>query len=266
MTGGAEPLFRREDDGIMVPTGHTRGPWDPGDMHGGAPAALLAQALEVPAAGAALARMTFEFLGPVPIAPVRVSTRVAKPGRNFRLLEGTMTGEDGRALVHVRAVALARGEVTGLPSAAALPPLDPPPAGPADGALHAAPAAETDGFLHTGMELRYLRGSIDEEGPALVWLRMARPLLDGEAPCPAARACAAADFGNGVSRVVGFDTHVFVNTDLTVTLLRPPTGDWVLMDATTRLDSSGVGFAASALYDAAGPLGQSQQTLFVRAR
>ena len=32
----SEPVFRREGD-AFVPTGHARGPWDPGQLHGGAP-------------------------------------------------------------------------------------------------------------------------------------------------------------------------------------------------------------------------------------
>ncbi|MCW3015568.1 MAG: thioesterase family protein [Solirubrobacterales bacterium] len=263
------PLFHRRRE-LFVPTAHTRGPWDPGAMHGGAPTALLAQHLDGLAGERRLARMTFEFLGPVPIAPVRVTASILKPGRNFQLLEGTLSDTTGRPLVLARAVALAPGMVSGLGADAALPSLQPAPSPPQDGVLSPFPAApggeEEEGMHRTGMELRYLSGSVNENGPALAWLRLVRNLVDAEAPVPAARVCAAADFGNGISRVVGFDTHVFVNTDLTITLLREPVGPWVLLDATTHIDASGVGWAASDLHDAQGPIGQSHQTLFVRAR
>ena len=36
------------------------------------------------------------------------------------------------------------------------------------------------------------------------------------------RTAAAADFGNGVSRILDFETHVFINPDLTVSLSRVP--------------------------------------------
>ena len=52
---------------------------------------------------------------------------------------------------------------------------------------------------------------------------------------------AAADFGNGVSRVLDFDRHLFVNTDLTVHLHREPVGEWVLLDARTVADPAGRG-------------------------
>jgi hypothetical protein len=65
-----DAIFRREGD-PFVPSGHTRGPWDPGAQHGGAPAALLADAVDrlAQAAGMAVARLTFEFLGHRPQHP-----------------------------------------------------------------------------------------------------------------------------------------------------------------------------------------------------
>lgn len=262
------PLFRR-DGALFVPTSHTRGPWDPGAMHGGAPTALLAQHLGVLAEGRRLARMTFEFLAAVPITPVRVTASVLKPGRNFQLLEATLGDADGRPLVLARAVALAPGAVAGLPDAAALRPLQPPPAPPSAGVedpFPTVPGDEPEGMHRTGMAIRYLEGAITENGPARAWLTLVRDLVDDEPPSPAARVCTAADFGNGISHIVGFDTHVFVNTDLTITLLREPVGPWVLLDARTHIDPSGVGWAVSDLHDEQGPIGQSQQTLFVRAR
>lgn len=262
------PLFHRERE-VFVPTAHTRGPWDPTAMHGGAPTALLAQHLDVLAGEAQLTRLTFEFLGPVPIQAVRVAAAVVKPGRNFQLLEATLSDTTGRPLLLARAVALAPGRVQDLPADAALPVLQPAPAPPASGVLSPFPAdagGDAEGFHRTGMELRYLRGSVNENGPALVWMRLGRDLVDDEPPCPVARVCTAADFGNGVSHVVGFDTHVFVNTDLTITLLRPPVGEWVLMDSSTSIEPTGIGWAQSVLHDEQGGIGHSHQTLFVRSR
>ena len=77
---------------------------------------------------------------------------------------------------------------------------------------------------------------------------------------------AAADFGNGVSRIVDFDRYLFVNTDLTVHLHREPAGEWVLLDARTRLEPHGAGLAQSILSDERGPLGLAAQSLFVADR
>jgi hypothetical protein len=81
-----------------------------------------------------------------------------------------------------------------------------------------------------------------------------------------ARALVAADFGNGVSRVLDFESHLFVNTDLTVHLHREPAGEWVLLDARTRVEEAGTGLAWSALSDERGPIGIAAQSLFVAAR
>ena len=77
---------------------------------------------------------------------------------------------------------------------------------------------------------------------------------------------AAADFGNGVSRILDFQRHLFVNTDLSIHLSREPTGEWVLLDARTRIEPDGAGLAASTLYDERGPIGLSAQSLFVAER
>ena len=103
----SEPVFRREGD-AFVPTGHARGPWDPGQLHGGAPGALIAEAIQEE--GYLVARLTLDFLGPVPMAPLTVSARTTKPGRSFQLAEAELSA-DGQVVVRARAVRLRRGHV-----------------------------------------------------------------------------------------------------------------------------------------------------------
>ena len=102
----SEPVFRREGD-AFVPTGHARGPWDPGQLHGGAPGALIAEAIQEE--GYLVARLTLDFLGPVPMAPLTVSARTTKPGRSFQLAEAELSVE-GQVVVRARAVRLRRGQ------------------------------------------------------------------------------------------------------------------------------------------------------------
>ena len=84
------------------------------------------------------------------------------------------------------------------------------------------------------MDIRFVDGGDFGTGPARAWFRLTRPLIDDDPPSALARTVAAADFGNGISRVVDFDAYLFVNTDLTVHLHREPAGEWVLLDARTR--------------------------------
>jgi acyl-Coa thioesterase superfamily protein/acyl-CoA thioesterase superfamily protein len=246
-----------------VPTGHARGPWDSGQLHGGAPSALIAEAVQEE--GYLVARLTIDFLAPVPMAPLTVTARTVKPGRNVQLAEAEMHAE-GRTVLRARATRLRRGQVE-LPAEVS----EAAPAGlggPQSGRPDPFPGEDghVDGFHRTAMDIRFLGDCGFGLGPALAWFRLQRPLVDDQWPSPLARAVAAADFGNGVSRVVDFDDYLFVNTDLTVHLHREPTGEWVLLDARTRLEPHGAGLARSILSDERGQLGLAAQSLFVAPR
>jgi len=243
-----------------VPTGHARGPWDPEQLHGGAPAALIAEAVQEE--GYLVARLTLDFLGPVPMAPLTVSARTTKPGRSFQIAEAELSA-DGQAVVRARAVRLRRGHVE-LPDA----PADERPPAPETGRRDPFPARDgpAEGFHLTAMEIRFVDGTGYGKGPARAWFRLARPLIDDEPASALARVLAAADFGNGVSRIVDFENYLFVNTDLTVHLHREPDGEWVLLDARTRLEPHGAGLAHSILADERGRIGLAAQTLFVAPR
>jgi hypothetical protein len=243
-----------------VPTGHARGPWDPGQLHGGAPGALIAEAVE--AEGYLVARLTLDFLGPVPLAPLTVAARTTKPGRSLQMAEAELS-VDGQAVVRARAVRLRRGQVE-LPELAAA---GPPPAAPESGHTDPFPTGDgpDEGFHLTAMEIRFVDGDYGR-GPARAWFRLARPLIDDAPASPLARLVAAADFGNGISRVVDFADYLFVNTDLTVHLHREPDTEWVLVDARTRLEAGGAGLARSTLSDERGELGIAAQSLFVASR
>jgi hypothetical protein len=91
-------------------------------------------------------------------------------------------------------------------------------------------------------------------------------VVAGRPTSPLQRTAAAADFGNGVSRVLDFETHTFINPDLTVSLARVPEGEWILFDAVSRLSGEGYGQAESQIFDPIGPVGRSVQSLIVTPR
>ena len=119
---------------------------------------------------------------------------------------------------------------------------------------------------HTAMEYRFVTGAFLELGPAVVWMRMRHPLVDGEEPTPLQRVLVAADSGNGVSAALDYRRYLFINTDLTVHLHRMPETEWVCLDAVTRLDSAGIGMSDTELWDERGRIGRAAQTLLVRQR
>jgi hypothetical protein len=96
----SESVFVPVGDGRFVPTERARGPWDPQALHGGAPAALLTSAFErvQPGAELQIARLSFEFLRPVPMAPLKLSTRIVRPGRRVQELVGELSAPSAPAV------------------------------------------------------------------------------------------------------------------------------------------------------------------------
>src|SRR5437867_2191262 len=127
----AEALFVPEGERFL-PTELCRGPWSPDAQHGGPPAALLARAVERFGGGDEMqvARLTVELLRPVPLAPLTLTARLARPGRKVQLVEAALRAGDVEV---ARAVALRIRRVPlALPSDLAAGAAPPP--GPAGGA------------------------------------------------------------------------------------------------------------------------------------
>jgi hypothetical protein len=209
-------------------------------------------------------RLTVELLKPVPLAPLLVTAQVVRPGKRVELVEArAITGEREVA----RAVAL-RIRTADIPM-----PVQPPiPATPRDpmAAMPRPPlvtgVADGPAYHLDGVEMRAVTGSIQEEGPSTLWMRLRQPVVAGEEPSPLQRVAAIADFGNGVSRVVPFDRYTFINPDLTVSVYRPLRGEWVGLDAVSRLANNGIGQAESLLFDEQGPFGRALQSLYIDVR
>jgi hypothetical protein len=268
--------FSADDDPramLVQPTEQARGPWDPRALHGGAPAALITAAFErmQPGAELRIARLGFEFLRPIPLAPLKLSTRIIRPGRRVQELAAELvTADSGDG---------AGGELVCRASALrvqAIPDEVPEPENAID--EQALPAPETgklvhfslnesgeSGFAATAMEMRWL----DDPralGPARVWMRLRHPLLPGEPLTSLARLAGTADFGNGVGAALPFERFLFINADLTIHLQRQPQGEWIGLNARTLLPSGGSGLAESVLHDVHGPVGRAFQTLVVQPR
>jgi hypothetical protein len=254
-----DEAFYVPDGDALVSTELTRGPWDPNAQHAGPPSALLARALErcEPREGLRIGRVTVEILAPVPIARLTVRARVARPGRSVELLEAALEGPDGEVM-RARGWRLAAGDAR-----ADWEREEPPPGREDAEALEFFPTGERVGW-HTAMEIVFARGRFLEPGPATVWMRPRVALVDGEPISPLQRTMLAADGGNGVSAPLDWSRFIFINTDLTVHLLRPPEGAWVCLDSVTHVD--GLGMTDTALWDERGRIGRAAQTLLVRAR
>jgi len=198
----------------------------------------------------------------VPLAPLSVAQRVVRAGRAVELVEAQLSEATGerREIASATAWRLRRQE--DVPEVA----LDQPPPGPEQGSAKPFFATGQDVGYHTAMDYAFVAGGFLESGPAVVWMRMRQPLVDDEPPSPLARVLVAADSGNGVSAALDYHDFLFINTDLTVQLVREPAGEWVCLDAVTRIGAEGVGLAESVLSDERGRIGRATQTLLVRPR
>ncbi len=245
-------------EGRYRATERTSGPWDARHQHAGPPSALLTGALEriAPRPEMALARITVEILGPIPIADVEVETSVERPGRSVELLAGELRA-GGRPVLRARAWRVL-GSPVGTPEAA-------PVALPEQAEVPPPTLGETFGYAHA-IEWRWACGGWLQRGPATVWTRMTLPLVEGEEPTPRQRVMVVADSGNGASNVLDWSRYLFINTELTVHFLREPAGEWVCLDAETQIAEGGAGLATSVLSDRSGPVARGAQALLVALR
>lgn len=254
----AEAFYELDGD-RMIPSELTRGPWDPKTQHAGPPSALLARAIELcePRDAMRVGRVTVEILAPVPIEPLTLDAAVVRPGRSVEMVEASLEGAGG-VLMRALGWRLVETDISADWEQ------DEPPLGREEAeALQFFPTGESVGW-HTAMEIVFARGRFLEPGPATVWMRPRVALVAGEEITPVQRVMLAADGGNGVSAPLDWGRFIFINTDLTVHLLRPPEGEWVCLDSVTHVD--GLGMTDTALWDARGRIGRAAQTLLVRAR
>jgi hypothetical protein len=239
------------------------GPWGPGLQHGGAPAALIAWAVErIPTLETMhVARITVDLLRPVPIAPLEIRTEVVREGRRIQLIAASLLHENVEV---VRASVLkVRDKALTLPETAVEEKVTAPGpehGSPAEGAL----ADSTAAFIK-GLDLRVVKGAFREPGPAAIWFRAHRPIVEAQPISPLMRVAMAADFCNGVSSVLDFRRWTFINADLTVSLARMPVGEWILLDARTWLEA-GAGIAFAKLGDERGYFGRAVQSLIIEPR
>ncbi|WP_189254184.1 thioesterase family protein [Lentzea flava] len=244
-------------DNAFRSTDHTVGPWGPDSQHLGPPSALLIHSLLTHRP--TFARVTFEVLGPVPVANLTVSTSVERPGRSVELLSATLSHE-GRAVLTARAWHIVGSDTTAVAGGAVAP--MPPPASAVPMEI---PDFWSGGYL-AAVEWLSVSGGIFTPGDAQVWARPRVAVVEGSEPSPLELLFAVVDSASGVSSRVDIRKWYAINTDLTVHLHRQPVGEWVGLDARTTIGPDGVGIATSVVHDVEGPVGTTAQALFVRER
>ena len=260
-----DAFYEALSDTRFRPTSATVGPWGPTLSHGSPPAALLVRAIEraFPRADARVARIAYDFFGPVPVAELEVATEMVRPGARIelsraRLLSGSSGGKTVMT-ASVWRIAVAPGRVPEIRDPRPVPALPPPQN------LPLFVDVPTFGYGEA-LEWRFVEGRFDTVGPATVYARPKLPIVAGETVSPVGRLLLMVDSANGVSAELQPSRFTFVPVELTVSLLRHPKTDWAGMSARTTIDPDGVGHTRADLFDEAGYLGTAVQTLFVAPR
>lgn len=277
MTAGSDPTYYDLDpadadgatDGRSLSwtvTAHpnTVGPWDPRFQHAGPPSALAVLAAESALTAATgredltALRFSAELARPVPVATLQVRAEVERTGRTSAAVAVHLLDDAGRACLAARVLFLAGSDTVAVASAAE------PVAG---GAPESYPPMPHGGFGYgDSIEWRSISGGLLEPGPGRVWTRPRVAIVAGREPSALQRAVLVGDSASGVSAELDWGRWSFVNADLDVHLLRPVEGEWILLDARTRIGPSGAGLAASTLHDAQGLVGTTTQLLAVSPR
>ena len=97
----------------------------------------------------------------------------------------------------------------------------------------------------------------------MVWTRIRIPLVAGEEPSGLQRMLLIADSINGLSSVLDGREWLFIPPGLSLHTHRVDAGEWLLLDATTVLDASGMGIAHGTISDERGQLGLIAQPLLL---
>lgn len=238
----------------------TVGPWDARLSHGSPPATLLVHAIEraFPRPDARVARVAFDFYGPVPVTELTLQTEVVRAGSRIELSRARVAANGKVAMeASVWRIAVQPSRVPEVIDARRSP-LVPGP----QKQEHFSGVPSPFGY-GASLEWRFVEGSFREPGPATVYARPLLPLLEGEALTPLERLLLMVDSANGVSAALPLVQFLFVPVELTASIRRYPRTEWVGMRAETTIEDDGIGQTRAELFDEEGYLGVALQTLFV---
>ncbi len=258
-----DAYFTRIGERTFQPEQPCSGAWNPNELHVAPVNGLLVHALEQwlnergSADGLGLSRLTFDYLGVIDFTPVELSFSVLRPGRSVELVEGAIS-QHGRPVLRVQAWRLARSDTRAV-------------AGGTDDQLPAPSECreiEMDDrwpgdYVHS-IELRAVGDTAP--GRARVWMRATRSIVAGEQSSAFARWVLVVDTANGAAIREDPAAWQFPNLDLTIHLLRQPTGEWTGMDVRVAFGPSGQGLTSVALHDEHGHVGRAELGLLVRGR
>ncbi|MDA8278273.1 MAG: thioesterase family protein [Actinomycetota bacterium] len=256
-------FFSMLDQDHFVANKATIGPWSPNAQHGGPPCALLIDEMmrRSPGDGREVAKISIEFLRPVPLGKVEVKVREVRGGYKVSLVEGELI-VDGTASLMAR-MWWRRGQLGRSPevqneSADVLTPVQ----------FHQLPVAPLVEFPYiSNIEWRFERGGFYEMGDARVHCTPRIPLVFGREASGVSEMLLMLDSANGLSQVLPIGRWTFVPVDMMVSLLSLPTPSVPFtLDAKSEISETGGGITRCTVTQGGRLIARSLQSLFVEPR
>ncbi len=254
-------FFAREGD-TLVPLPIAQSMWSTDQMHGVAVSGALGRALEH--AVAALGRddlqptrYTVDLFKSARMQPCEITTEVVREGSRICLVDATLTQAGVRVArasgVFLKPTASTEGEVWS-PTERPVPPpheVAPPTAEPHVPFFCSSAGWSQDFSQH-------------QDGSRKQSWNSAIPVVAGEAITPFQ---AAASIADGASLVTNWGSRgvEHINTDITLTLVRPPVGVEIGLAATDRVEQAGIAVGTATMFDRSGPLGTCVVTALANA-
>ena len=221
-------------------------------MHGVAVSGALARGLEVKLLEIGRqdlqpSRYAVDLFKPATMTPCTVTTEVVREGRRICLIDATMW-QDGERVARAGCTFL-------LPTASApgdvWTPADHPVAPPVDVVL---PSDEPRvPFFASDAPWSQSFHEHQNASRKQTW-QSGMPVVDGEVSTPFQSVASVAD---ATSMLVNWGTEgvLYINTDITLALARPPAGREVGLSVTDRVEKDGIAVGTVEVFDRVGPLG-----------
>lgn len=249
-------LFVENASGVVA-TEMTRGPWSHGVMHGGPICGLLGWAVETALSRTDLicTRLTVEILSGIGVTNLEVTSQVIKNGRKTAVVDGQIRENDklvGRASSQWLAP-------SGISSATENRVPDIPPIR-ADPGSHPDVEYPRPGFNADAIDMRVIEGSTEEPGPGRIWIRLDCPLIHGQETSPFQRISTLADLSAAVGWENSYSGGTYINTDVTLQMIRKPEDEWVFFESHVEKTHQGIACCYSNIYDKKGLLGWVMQS------
>lgn len=256
-----DAIFERDGE-YFIPSENASSPWGPTLLHGAATSGLIGYAVEQAAdtEKMQLARLTIDLFRPVPRERLNMKTRVLRQGRKIQVLEISLLCS-GVEVCRASAVLLIKSPLDvpahGIPSVKK-------PEGPegivARSIRSAGPEemAKLPPGFHNVMEIRSADNTFGE-GKGTVWIRIPSQIIAGVDNTPLMTIAAISDLGNGMSQLRIDDDTGIINADISMHLYRMPKGEWICLDAQTKVEVTGVGIVETRLFDQYGIIGMVNQ-------